>query len=390
MQSPSAIILGGGSTGTALAYDLALRGVKVTLLERGEIASGTTGRNHCLLHSGARYCVTDPDSARECYQENLILRRILPGSMELNGGLFIALDDRDMSYLPEFLEGCEQCGIPVQQLTSDQALQIEPNLNPNLLAAILVPDGVFEPYRLCLSFLASAIAHGATVHTHTLVQSLIVRGKQIVGCRVLDHKSGQQFELAADIVINAAGAWAGQIAAMAGVPLPVIPAPGVMISMRGRYCERVVNRLNRPDDGDIIVPQRQTSIIGTTSWITDNPDNIDIPLAHVQRLLQRGTMLIPALQTASPRGIFAVARPLIGTSSADERSLTRSFACFDHTSDGIQGFISLIGGKTTTARRMAEAGADMVCRIAGHTAICQTDSLPLRSYREFHLRSAVL
>jgi glycerol-3-phosphate dehydrogenase len=307
--------------------------------------------------------------------------------MELNGGLFVALDDSDISYLPEFLAGCEQCGIPTGQLTPDQALQIEPNLNPDLLAAILVPDGVFEPYRLCLAFLASAIAHGANIHTHTEVQSLLMNGKQITGCRVIDQLSGKQLELSADIVINAAGAWAGQIANMAGVSLPIIPAPGVMISMRGRYCERVINRLNRPDDGDIIVPQRQTSIIGTTSWKTDNPDKIDIPPAHVQKLLQRGLLLIPTMRNTSPRGIFAVARPLIGTSLEDERSLPRSFACFDHRPDGVTGLMSLIGGKTTTARGMAEAGADMACHLVGYNAICQTDSLRLHSYREFHLRS---
>src|SRR5919109_4603916 len=85
------LIVGGGGTGGALAHDLALRGLRVTLLERGELTSGTTGRHHGLLHSGARYAVADAESAVECIQENRILRRIAPGSFEENGGLFAAI-----------------------------------------------------------------------------------------------------------------------------------------------------------------------------------------------------------------------------------------------------------------------------------------------------------
>jgi glycerol-3-phosphate dehydrogenase len=75
------LIIGGGFTGAATAHDLALRGFQVTLVERGEIASGTSGRCHCLLHSGGRYCVNDHESAIECIEENLILRRIMPACL---------------------------------------------------------------------------------------------------------------------------------------------------------------------------------------------------------------------------------------------------------------------------------------------------------------------
>ena len=93
------LIVGGGGTGGALAHDLALRGIKVTLVERGEFTSGTTGRHHGLLHSGARYAVNDQESAVECIEENTILRRICPGSFEENDGLFVALSD-DLAGVP--------------------------------------------------------------------------------------------------------------------------------------------------------------------------------------------------------------------------------------------------------------------------------------------------
>jgi len=108
MQSFHIVVIGGGSTGAALAHDLALRGLAVTLVERGEIASGTTGRNHCLLHSGARYCMSDKSSAVDCAHENTILRRIMPHAMELNDGLFVALNEQDLAFAERFRQACAE------------------------------------------------------------------------------------------------------------------------------------------------------------------------------------------------------------------------------------------------------------------------------------------
>ncbi len=164
MSTPAhAIVIGAGSTGSALAHDLALRGLRVTVLDRAGVASGSTGHNQAQLHSGARYAVNDPDSARECIRENWTLRHIQPELLELNDGLFVAVDEAGMSYRKTFLEACQACDIPVRELTVADALRMEPLLNPHILSAIQIPDGVFDPYRLCLSFLATACQHGATV-----------------------------------------------------------------------------------------------------------------------------------------------------------------------------------------------------------------------------------
>ena len=167
-----AIVIGAGSTGSALAHDLALRGLRVTVLDRAGVASGSTGHNQAQLHSGARYAVNDPGSAAECIRENWILRRIQPDVLELNDGLFVAVDEQGMAYRKTFLEACEACDIPAHELTVERALQMEPLLNPHILLAIQIPDGVFDPYRLCLSFLATACQHGATVQTFCEVVDL--------------------------------------------------------------------------------------------------------------------------------------------------------------------------------------------------------------------------
>ena len=259
------LIVGGGGTGGALAHDLTLRGLQVTLLERGELTSGTTGRHHGLLHSGARYAVNDAESAVECIAENRILRRIAPGSFEENGGLFVALDDEDMDYLPRFLAGCSACGIPTRQLTPAEALTLEPGLHPDLKAAVRVPDATMDAMRLPLRFFATAQGNGAALRPFTEVTGLLTAGRRVTGVAVHDHLTGADAELEADLVVNATGPWCERLAAMAGASVPVQPSPGVLLALVGRLCELVVNRLHPAGDGDIVLPQRRLSIVGTSA-----------------------------------------------------------------------------------------------------------------------------
>ncbi|MGF1507088.1 MAG: FAD-dependent oxidoreductase [Anaerolineae bacterium] len=381
----SVVVIGAGSTGAAVAHDLALRGLAVTVVERGAIASGTTGRNHCLLHSGGRYCVKDQESAVECIEENMILREIMPHSLELNDGFFVAVSDSDMDYMRKFLEGCEACEIPYKQLTADEARQQEPYLSENTLAAVAVPDGVFEPQRMCMAFLATAKMNDAVVKPFTEVVGLHVTGGRVHGVRVWDRISLTEYDIDTDLVVNAAGPWAEEISAMANVDVPVVPTPGVMVSMTGRYAHKVINRLNVSSDGDIVVPQRETSIIGTSSWTVDNPDYIEILEDHVQMMYDRGSEKVPILNKVEPRGIFVVARPLIGSASEDEREIARTFQCFDHAQrDNVEGFVTIAGGKTTTARAMGETTADVVCAKLGVDEPCRTKTTRLLSYRAFY------
>jgi len=386
-SAPHVVVIGCGSTGSATAYDLALRGLHVTVVDRGEVGSGTTGRNHCLLHSGARYAVKDPESAVECIEENRILRRIMPCRLELNGGLFVALDDEDLAYKEAFLEACGKCGIPVREISVRRALEMEPRLNPTIKAAVLVPDGVFEPYRFCLSFLAGAKRHGAEVRTFTLVTSTVQIGSSVVGVRVKDVRTGKHDVIGADLVVNAAGPWVGEVAAMAAVEVPVVPTAGVMVAVAERLNTLVINRLHKPGDGDIIVPQRRTSIVGTTSWEVNDADYIPIPADHVEQMFACADELLPGMSRVPTKGVFVAARPLIGSRGgvADGgRELSRTFECFDHASDGVEGFVTITGGKTTSSRAMAEKTADVVCRKLGLETACRTAEVALPDYREVY------
>jgi len=381
------LIIGGGGTGGALAHDLTLRGVKVTLVERGEITSGTTGRHHGLLHSGARYAVGDQESAVECIEENTILRRICPGSFEENDGLFIAVTDEDMEYLEPLMKGCADCGIPTQQLTPDEALRLEPLLNPELKAAVRIPDATMDAMRMPLRFFATARHNGAEIHPYIEVQDLIVHDRVVSGAVVHDHVTGKDGEIHADIVVNATGPWSEKIAAMAGVDVPIRPSPGVLLALRGRLCNMVINRLHKSGDGDIVVPQRGLSVVGTSSWTVDDPDDLGLPEDHVQKMYEEGAKLIPAVKQAEFRAAWSAARPLIGSKDQADtgRELSRTFKTYDHKdTDGLEGFVTITGGKGTTLRGMAELCANVICGKLDVQAECATRETVLLPHTAYY------
>ena len=388
MQKFHVVIIGGGATGAALAHDLSLRGLRVTVVERGEVTSGTTGRHHGLLHSGARYAVKDQESAKECIQENMILRKIAPGSFELNNGLFVAITDEDMAYRPAFLEGLETCGIPYKEISPQEALRREPNLNPAVKAAVEVPDGTMDAMRLPLRFFATAQRNGAVIKTYTEVEELLMQGKTVTGVRVRDHVTEKTYKIGADVVVNAAGAWSGKIAAMAGVHVPLQPSPGVLVAVYGRWNNMVLNRMHRSGDGDIIVPQRTLSVIGTSSWVVEDPDRLEMKKEHIRLMYEYGAALVPAIKGAAMRAAWAAARPLIGSGGAQTgRELSRTFKCFDHAErDGVEGFVTIAGGKATTARGMAEVTADVVARKLGIDAPCRTREVVLLPHTAYYRR----
>ena len=155
------IIIGGGATGAGTARDCAMRGLSVLLVERHDFATGATGRNHGLLHSGARYAVTDHESASECIKENMILRRIANHCVEENDGLFLTLPEDDIAFQSQFVEACTSAGISAEIMDPALARRIEPSANPNIIGAVKVPDGSVDPFRLTLSNALDARLNGA-------------------------------------------------------------------------------------------------------------------------------------------------------------------------------------------------------------------------------------
>jgi glycerol-3-phosphate dehydrogenase len=250
--------------------------------------------------------------------------------------------------------------------------------------AFLIPDGTFDPLRLALAFAGTAKHHGAKFRTFTEVEGLLIDCKgNVTGIKVLNRAAGKSEELHADVVVNATGAWAGHITAMAGLDAPVKPTPGIMVAYDQRFVQRAINRLNAPGDGDIVLPQRRMVVVGTTSFDAENVDYIPVTEDQIQVMLDRGSELIPGIRSAKPRGIYMAARPLVGGGSG--RSIARTFKCYDHKdTHNVDGLVTITGGKATTLRAMAEKTADVVCAKLNITTPCITKETPLLSYRQYY------
>ena len=375
------VVIGGGATGAGTARDCALRGLRCLLLERYDIATGATGRNHGLLHSGARYAVTDGESARECIEENQILRRIARHCIEPTDGLFITLPEDDLGWQAQFIASCQQAGIRAQAMDPQEALRLEPAANPALIGAVRVPDGSVDPFRLTAANMIDACEHGAEVLTYHEVIGLIRQGDRVTGVRVFDHKKGVETEIYAQVVVNAGGIWGQHIAEYAELRVRMFPAKGALLILGHRINNMVINRCRKPADADILVPGDTISLIGTTSTHIDYDqiDNMLVTPAEVETLMREGSMLAPSLASTRILRAYAGVRPLVANDSDPSgRSVSRGIVLLDHASrDGLEGFITITGGKLMTYRLMAEWVTDAICKKLGHDVSCSTAQTPL-------------
>lgn len=375
------IIIGGGATGAGIARDCSLRGVRSLLLERSDISTGATGRNHGLLHSGARYAVTDHESAVECIRENMILRKIAAHCVEETDGLFISLPEDGLEYQSFFVEACRKAGIRADIIDPAEARRLEPSVNPALVGAVRVPDGAVDPFRLTSSNILDAKAHGAEIRTYTEVRELLREQDRIVGVRAYDHRAHCDVTFRAQVVINAGGIWGHGIAAKAGITVNMLPAKGALLIFGHRVNNMVLNRCRKPADADILVPGDTISLIGTTSSKIpyDQIDNMIITPDEVDILLREGEKLAPQLAQTRILRAYAGVRPLVASDDDPSgRTVSRGIVLLDHAQrDGLEGFITITGGKLMTYRLMAEWATDLVCKKLGIDAVCRTAEIPL-------------
>jgi len=375
------LVIGGGATGAAVAWDCALRGYETVLAERRDLAEGTSGRFHGLLHSGGRYAVKDPNAAVECIEENVILRRIAADCIEDTGGLFVTTPDDDPAYGDRFLEGCAKTGVPTEEIATAEALRREPRLNPGIKRAFTVPDGSIDAWKTVWAFAHAARGRGATVLPYHAVVDVLRDGDAVVGARLHDEHSGEEVTVEAGMVLNASGAWAGQIADMAGIEgVEIIPGKGIMIAMNHRLVNTVINRCTMPADGDILVPIRTVSVIGTTDIRVKDPDEPEITQDEVEQMLDDGERLVPGFRQARALRVWAGVRPLFQDAKAtgSSRDVTRAHTLLDHHErDGVTGFLTITGGKLTTMRLMARDIVDAMCAQLGDDRPCTTDTVVL-------------
>ncbi|MCB1492148.1 MAG: anaerobic glycerol-3-phosphate dehydrogenase subunit A, partial [Rhodobiaceae bacterium] len=377
------LVIGAGATGAGVMRDLALRGISCILIDRSDLNAGASGGNHGLLHSGGRYAAADADTAAECRQEGDILKRTAPQVIDDCGGMFVAVKGDDEDFARRFPDACRAAGIRCEELTPDEAREREPVLAETVIAAYAVPDATIDPFRLVLENVEHARHLADSVYLpHTGVESFERAGDTITAVRCRNLRDGSEVRIVARQIVNAGGAWAMEIARLAGCSdIDLMYSKGTLVVSNTRMSAGVINRLRLPGDGDILVPGGTVSLLGTSSQTVPEPGRARPTTAEVDRILSEGAQLMPALEQTRFIRAFSGVRPLLKAPGAadDGRKASRGFGLFDHEDQGLSNFVTIAGGKLTTFRLMAEKVVDVVARRLGNTEPCKTATEPLPS-----------
>ncbi len=314
------LVVGGGATGAGVLRDVCMRGYEGLLLDRSDLAMGTSGRFHGLLHSGGRYAVKDPSSAKECMDENRVLRRIAADCIEDTSGYFVTTARDDPSYSVLFVQGCHESGIPVEEVSVAAALAAEPRLSPRISRVLQVPDAGIDAWKTVWGCVRSAEEHGGRALPYHKITGILRERDRVVGA-VAEDRSGDEIRIRASFTINASGAWAASLASYAGCEgITILPGRGIMIAMGHRLVDTVINRCQMPTDGDILVPIRTVSVIGTTDEEASDPDDLRILQDEVDRMLADGETLVAGFRQVRALRVWAGVRPLFKDEKAESSS----------------------------------------------------------------------
>lgn len=404
------IIVGAGINGAGIARDAALRGLHVLLLDKSGIGSGTTSYATRLIHGGLRYLEHyEIPLVRESLREREILLRIaphlvhpLPVLIPIYRSARRGVTMIRLGMLAYDVLSFDKSLPRHKMLDRDEALEREPGLDPDgLEGAALYWDAQVEfPERLALENVLAARENDASIHTHARVERLLRQGNRVEGVQYTDLLSGEQREAFAPITINASGPWldelmdaeVGQqgqpmIGGTKGSHIVVQPFPGAPSEVL--YVEARSN--GRPY---FIVPWNDMHLIGTTDLrYTQDLDRIVPGEEEIEYLLQETNAVIPSAGLTRQSVLYAYAgvRPLPFQPRGSESGITRRHIIRDHA-PVVEGLISIIGGKLTTYRNLAQQTVDMAYRKIGLTPpSCVTARIPLpgartADYRAFEWR----
>lgn len=384
------IVIGGGVNGTGVARDASLRGLRVALFERNDIAFGASGNSSGMIHGGPRYLTYDPDvTYTSCLDSGHIqhiaphlLFRIpflmpvheRPGSVFELFGLdsFFSLYDR---YQPL------KHGKPHVRLTAEEVRRLEPGIVGKLAGGITFDEWGIDGVRLCIGSAVDAAEHGAEIRTHCTVTGLLREGQRVTGVEFRDLRSGSAGTRTARVVINATGAWAPLTMAASAVESPrarVRPGKGIHVYFDRRLTNYAIAAKAIDGRQVFLEPWQNMSVIGTTD--DDFYGNLDDCIAtteEVRYLVQAVARVFPAVQDARAIGTWAGVRPTLWEWGPNEDALSRDHRIVDHAADGADGLYSMVGGKLASYRLFAEEMTDEVGRRLGVTAKSTSHTSPL-------------
>jgi glycerol-3-phosphate dehydrogenase len=373
------VIIGGGMAGAGVARDLAMRGLGVALLDRGDFGAGTTSRSSKLVHGGLRYLeLFDFALVRESLRERERLRRLAPhlvrplpflvpiyrdstrGLMKVRIGLTLydwltpGRDRERYRVLP-----------PID------ALSLEPGLRPDELrgAGYYFDDLLLSPERLCLENVLSACRHGARAYNYCQVEEIRRdAGGTIAGVIARDLLTGETARLGARVIVNASGPWVDIVRAAAGVSER---GAHLLRRTKGIHCllprltERAIYQSTSDDRMIFVIPWREFSLVGTTDTDFDGDlDRVHATREEVDYLLAEAYRALPdaRLTRAHVRYTYAGVRPLSYEEGTSATKVSRAHRIVEEEGGR---FLSITGTKLTCFRSLAEQLGDRVSRALG-------------------------
>jgi glycerol-3-phosphate dehydrogenase len=386
------IIIGGGIIGTGVARDAALRGLRTLLVEKEDFASGTTSRSTRLIHGGLRYLrMLDFKLVRQDLHEREILLKIAPHLVHRLE--FVIPLMRSAPYyrfvLPFGLRLYNALSMGTSlpschRLSPPETLTQEPSLADieGLTGAFLYYDCQAEyTERLCIENVLDAVDKGAGILNHAAMTNVLIKDGSVSGIQVRDTLSGEEYRANGRIVLNAGGPWADLVLQRLETRrnYHIRKTKGIHL-----LTDKIANNalvLFARSDGRLffVVPWLDYSLIGTTDTdYSGDPDKPHADKSDVAYLVSEMRRYFPSFREDDIHYTQAGLRPLVPSGHKAESNTSRAHKLIDHERrDGIRGFMSIIGGKNTAYRGIAEEAVDLACRKLGIQAACATAHTPL-------------
>jgi glycerol-3-phosphate dehydrogenase len=369
------IVIGGGVNGTGVARDAALRGLRVALFERNDLAFGASGNSSGMIHGGVRYLTYDPSVTKSSCLDSGYIQAIAPHLLFRIPFLFPVAKGPGAKALLTLVDAFFGAydnyqplkhGKPHTRLTPDELHQLEPGLKGQVVGGVTFDEWGIDGSRLVIANALDAKEHGARVSTHTTVERFFRRedNGEVLGVMVRDRFTGKSESIRARAVVNATGAWSPLTADLAGLPRKSASIRGGK-GIHVVYDRRLTNYaiVARSIDGRqvFLEPWQNMSILGTTDDdYYGDLDDVRATVDEVRYLTQAIAQVFPAIRSARAIYTYAGVRPSLYAWGPNEDRLSREHEVIDHTRHGAAGLFSMIGGKLASYRLFAEEATDVI------------------------------
>lgn len=387
------VIIGGGASGLGIALDSANRGYKTLLLEKNDFAKGTSSRSTKLVHGGVRYLQNgDISLVIEALKERGIIRKNAP---HLVRDLSFVIPSYDWWNSPFYGLGLKvydmmagKLGLgPSTILDREETLAIIPNVNKEgLKGGVIYHDGQFDDARMAISLALTADLEGACMINYTNVIGLIKEKDLVTGVRLIDQISGKEKTIRSKVVVNATGVFSDKIIALdqPNAKRMIRPSQGVHLVIEKSFLAGAhAIMVPHTSDGRVLfaVPWNDYVVVGTT----DTPVNetLEEPVAlenEIEFILENaGAYMTKKPMRKDVKSVFAGLRPL--AASENNKESTKEVSRHHKITVSTSGLISVLGGKWTTYRKIAEDTVDTLQAVGGlPERQCNTKTLPIFGY----------